>query len=129
MRLLACGLGILGALDADGLARALAGACIGAGALAANGEAAAMADAAIAIDGLEAFQVCLKLPAQITLDGELAGSDGVDELVELLRGQVLRPGIGVDVGLIEDLFGGAGTDPVDVRKGGFDSLIPGDFNS
>jgi hypothetical protein len=80
----AAGFGILGALDADGLAGALAGAGVGAGALAAHGQAAAMADAAVAIDGLEALEIRLDFPAQVALDGELAGGDGVDELVKLL---------------------------------------------
>ena len=61
-------LGVLGALDADGLARALAGAGVGRGALAAHGQAAAMADAAVAVDGLEALEVGLQFAAQVALD-------------------------------------------------------------
>src|SRR6185503_19797430 len=49
--------GFLGFGDADGLARALAGAGVGAGALAADGEAATMPNATIAVDRLEALQV------------------------------------------------------------------------
>ena len=88
-----------------------------------------MTDATVAVDGLEALEIGLNFAAKITLDGELAGGDGVDELVELLRGEILGPDIGIDVGLIEDLFGGAGSDPVNVRKGGFDSLVPWYFDS
>jgi hypothetical protein len=123
------GLCVLGALDAYGLARALAGAGIGAGALAADGEAATMADTAIAIDGLETLEVGLHFAAEVALDGELAGGDGVDEGVELLGGEVLRAEIRVDVGLVEDLLGGARPDAVNVWEGGFDALIPGDFYS
>ena len=82
-------LGVLGADDADGLARALAGAGVGLGALAADGKTAAMADATVAIDRLEALQIALDIPAEIALDQQAAAGDRVDDGVELLDAQIL----------------------------------------
>ena len=103
------GLGVLGADDADGLARALAGAGIGLRALAADGQAAAMADAAVTIDRLEALEIALDIAAQIALDQQAAAGDGVDDRVELLDAQILGADVGIDVGGLEDLLrGGSG---------------------
>jgi hypothetical protein len=123
------GLGVLGALDADGLARALAGAGVGAGALAADGQAAAVPDAAVAIDGLEALEILLQLPAQVTLDDVLVLLDDLDDAVELLVGQLLGPDVGADLGLLEHELGAGRADAVDVRQRGFDALFAGDVDT
>ena len=88
-----------------------------------------MAQPAIAIDRLEALEIALKLSSEVAFNQETACRDRLDDLVELLGAQILRAGIGVDVGLLEDLFRGARTDSVHVGKRGFDSLIPGDFDT
>ena len=116
-------------MDADGLARALASAGVGLGALTADGKAAAMANASVAVDGLEALEIGLKFPAEIAFDGELANGDRLDDLVELFRGQILRPHIGVDVSLIEDFFRGTGSDSINVWKRSFDPFVTGDFDT
>ena len=116
-------------MDADGLARALAGAGVGLGALTADGKAAAMADASVAVDGLEAFEIGLKFPAEIAFDGELADGDRLDDLVELFCGEILGPHIGVDASLIEDFFRGTWSDSIDVWKRRFDPFVTGDFDT
>jgi len=119
----------LGALHTDRLARSLACAGIGGGALPTDREAAAMADAAIAIDGLEALEVGLQLAAQIAFNRELARGDGVDDLVELLGGQILGADVRIDIGLLEDAERGARANAVDVRKRRGNALVAGNFNA
>jgi uncharacterized metal-binding protein len=70
-----------------GLARALAGAGVGAGALAAHGQAAAMAHAAVAAEVHQALDRHRHLAAQVALDGDAA--DLVADALELGVGQVL----------------------------------------
>src|SRR2546426_6332725 len=62
------GLGFFRALDADCLARALAGARVGGRALAANRKTLLVPDALITIDAHLAFDVLLDLAAQIAFD-------------------------------------------------------------
>ena len=116
-------------LDADRLARTLASACIGRGALTANGQAAAMANAAVAVDRLEALEVALNFAAKITFNRQFAGGDRVDQLTHLLGAEVLGANIRINIGLFEDAFSSRRPDPVDIRKGGFDALVAGNFNT
>lgn len=75
-----------------------------------------MPDAAVAIDRLEALKVTLHFPPQIAFDRNLVVRDGVDDLVDLLRAEVFRPQVGVDVGLFENAFRGRGADSVNVGE-------------
>ena len=88
-----------------------------------------MADTTVAVDGLQAFQIRLNLAAQIAFDGKLARGDRLDDVVELLRRQILGANIRFDVRLLEDLFRGARADPVNVWQRCVDALVAGDFNS
>ena len=88
-----------------------------------------MANAPVAVDGLEALEIGLKFPAEIAFDGELADGDRLDDLVELFRGEILRPHIGVDVSLIEDFFRGTRSDSINVWKRSFDPFVTGDFDT
>jgi hypothetical protein len=47
----------------------------------------------------------------------------------LLRSQILRAQIGVDVRLLQNSPGGAKPDPVNVGQGRFDAFIRWNFNS
>ncbi len=105
------GLGVRIALHADRLARAFAGAGVGLGALAAHRQAAQVADAAIALDALQALEVHADLAAQIAFDDILAVLDRVDDLGELLLGQILGADARIDVGLGQDLFALVGPMP------------------
>ena len=119
----------LGALHTDRLAGSLARAGIGGGALPTDRQAAAMTNAAIAIDGLEALEVGLQLAAQIAFNRELARGDGVDDLVELLGGQILGADVRIDIGLLEDAERGARANAVDVGTRRGNALVARDFNA
>ena len=123
------GLGVLGALDTDGLARALAGAGVGRGALAADGQAPAVADPTVTIDALEPLEIGLNFATKITLDRELARLDRVDDFRHLLRTELVRADVRVDPGLLKNASRGGGPDAINVWQGGFDALFAGDINS
>jgi hypothetical protein len=82
-----------------------------------------VAQPAIAIDRLEAFEIALELSSEVAFNQETACRNRLDDLVELLGAQILRAGIGVDVGLFENLFRGARTDAVNVRQRRFDAFV------
>ena len=106
-RLNFAGLGFLVADHADGLARTFAGAGICRSSLAAHRQAAPVPDAAITIDRLEPLQVALHFAAQIALDLDLVARDRVNDFVDLLRRQILRAQIRIDVRLLENPLGRA----------------------
>ena len=121
--------GVFRALYANGLPRALPGPGIGRGALTAHWKPATVANAAIAVDGLKPLQVRLNLTTQIAFDGQFARGDRLNDVVQLLRRQILRAHVGLNVGLFEDLLRSARADPVDVWQRSVDALVAGDFNS
>ena len=86
-----------------------------------------MADATVAVDGLEALQIAGDLAAEVTLEHPLVLGDEVEDLVELLFGEVLRPHVGIQSGLFDEEIGPRGTDAVDVTEGVRDFLFRGDF--
>ena len=114
---------------ADGLARALASAGISLSALAANGQTAQVADAAVAFDALQALEVHANLPAQVTFDHVFAVLDRMDDLGELLFGQVFGANIGIDLGVNQNDLGVAGTDAVDVSQGDLNPFVRWNFYS
>ncbi len=88
-----------------------------------------MTDAPVAIDRLQTLEIRLQFATQIALDRQLASRDRLDDLVELLAAQVFRTKIRINVGLVKDLFSGARTNAVYVRKRCFDALVAGNFNT
>jgi len=123
------GLGRRIAHDADGLARAFAGARVGLGALPANRQAAQMADAAVAFDALQPLQIHADLASKITLDDVFTVLNGVDDLRELLLRQVLGADAGVNLRLGQDDFRVAGADAVDVAQRNVNALVRWDFDA
>ena len=121
------GLGSWAANHADGLARALAGAGVGLGALAAHRQAAQVADAAVAFDALHPLQVHTNLAAQIAFNDIFAVLDCVDDLGELLLGQVLRTDPRIDLSLGQDVYGIAGANAINVAQCDIDALVRGHF--
>ena len=75
-----------------------------------------MTDAAITIDRLQAFQITLHVAAQITLDFDFIVRDRVNNLIQLLRGEILGPDVWIDIGLLEDVPRRVKTDSVDIRQ-------------
>lgn len=108
------GFGVLVALDADGLARALPGAGIGGSTLAPHGQPAAVPDAPVAVDGLQALEVGLIIAAQIALDEQTALGDGVNQRIELLGRHVLSAHVRVEVGLLDDPLSGRRANTVNI---------------
>ena len=53
----------------------------------------------------------------------------MDQFTHLLRGKVFGPEIGVDIGLFENALGSRGPDSINIRKGGFDAFVAGNFNT
>src|SRR5262249_24018189 len=115
--------GLLLARDAHP-ARALAAARVGLGPLAPDREAAAVPQAPIGADLLEALDVLGALPAQVALD--LAVLDRIAKLDDLVLGQVLDRGVGIDARLLEDLVGRGAADPEDVGEPDLGPLVEGD---
>ena len=75
-----------------------------------------MTNATIAVDRLEALQVALQIPTQIAFDQELVARDRMNDVVQLLRRQFLRPQIRIDGSLLEDPLRGRRSDAVNVRQ-------------
>ena len=88
-----------------------------------------MADAAIAVDRLEPLQVALNLAAKVTFDRQFASRDSVNQLAHLLGAEVFRPDIRIDISLFEDAFRRRWPDSVNIREGGFDAFVAGNFNT
>src|SRR5436190_10430480 len=129
LELMDTGLGGWAADHTDGLAGTFAGAGVRLGALSADGQAAQMANAAITLDALQALEVHTDLAAEIAFDDILAVLDGVDDLGELLLGQIFGADARVNVGFGQDDLRVAGADAVDVTEGDIDALIRRDFYS
>ena len=123
------GLGVGIALHADRLARAFARARIGRGALAAHGQAAQMADATIALDALETLKIHAQFAAKITFNYILALLDRMNDLGQLLLGEVLRADRGINVRALQNFLRVDGTNAVDVAQRDINALVRRDFNS
>src|ERR1019366_6597357 len=108
------GLGGWAANDADGLARAFAGARVGLSALTAHWQAAEMPDATITLDALQPLEVHPDLAAQIAFDDVLAVLNGMHDLGELLFGQILGTDAGINIRLGQNNFRIAGAKAVNV---------------
>src|SRR6478736_6207345 len=122
-------LDFLGLRNANGLARALAGTGVGAGALTADGQAAAVTDDAVAIDGLEALQIAGDLTTEITLHHPLVVGDDMENLVQLLFGQIRSAHVGIETGGLDDEIGPRGTNTVDIPERVSDLLFGGKFDA
>jgi len=120
---------VLVADDANSLARALAGARVGGSPLAPHRQTTAMADSAITIDRLEAFEITLQFAAQIPFNQHLVARDRLNDFVDLVRRQVLRAQIRIDIRLFQNTLRGARPDPVNVGQRRFDAFIGWNLNS
>ena len=123
------GFGFRIANHADGLARALACPGICRSALPAHRQAFAVPDTAITVDCLQTFQVTLDLATQITFDLDLVVRDRVNDFVQLLRCEIFRAQIRVDVGLLENTPGRVKPDSVNICERRFDAFVRWNFNS
>ena len=86
-----------------------------------------MADTTVAVNGLKAFQVARDLTSEITLEHPFVFGDDVENFVQLLLGQILRPHIGAEACFFDEEVGPRGSDAVDVTEGERDFLFRGDF--
>jgi hypothetical protein len=88
-----------------------------------------MPDTTIAVDRLEPLEVRLKFATQITLDRQLTRRDRLNDVIELLGGQIFRAELRIHVRLLQNLFRGGRSDTVNIRKRCDNSLVARDFNS
>src|SRR5215208_1863265 len=109
------------------LLRALARPGVGLGPLAVNRQAAPVAQATVGADLRQPLDVLRAVPAEVTLD--LAGLDGLAELHDLVVGQVLDVGVGVDPGVLDDLARRGRADPVDVGQTDLHALVRRDVDA
>ena len=82
-----------------------------------------MANASIAIDCLETLQIACDFAAEVTLEHPFVLGDDMENLVELLFRQVLRPHIRIEASFLDQQIGPRGTDAVDVTEGKRDFLL------
>ena len=123
------GFGGWAAHDTNRLTRAFASAGIGLGSLPTDRQAPKMPNAAVAFDTLQAFQVHADFSAQITFDDVLAVLDGVNDLRELLLGQILGANAGIDIGLRQNIARIGRTDAIDIAQRDVDALVGRNFNA
>jgi len=117
------------ALDANSLARSLAGAGVGGGALATHGQPAQVTDAAVTFDTLKALKVHADFPAEIAFNDVLAVLNGMHNLGQLLFVKVFGADTGVDLGFFQNHLRVAGADAVNVTERNIDAFFSGNFNS
>src|SRR5262245_42098592 len=123
------GFGVGIALDSDGLARSFARARVGGRSLAAHGQAAQVPDAAVGLDALEPLQVHTDFAAQVAFDHVLSFLDGVNDLGELLFGEILRADARLDVCAFEDHHRVGRSDPVNVSERDINAFVPRNLNT
>src|SRR3954447_15370062 len=88
--------------DTDGLSGSLAGTSIGLGSLPTNRQTTQVPHSAIALDALQTLQVHTDFAAQVTFDHILAVLNSMDDLRELLLGEILGADAGFNISLRED---------------------------
>src|SRR3954470_10811852 len=113
----------------DGLAGTFAGAGVSLRALAADRQAAQMADAAVTLDALQTLEIHPDFAAEIAFDDVFAVLDGVDDLGELLLGEIFSADARVNVGFGQDDRRVTRADAVDVAEGDINALIGRNFYS
>lgn len=86
-----------------------------------------MANATVAVDCLEAFQIGCDFAPEITFKHPFVLGDDVENLVELLFGQVLSAHVGIEPRFFDEGIRPRGADAVDVTEGVRDFLFRGDF--
>lgn len=110
------GLSVGVALHTDGAPRTFARARIGLGALTTHGQAPKVPDATMAFDTLQPLEIKTQFPPQVALDDIFAVQDGMDDLGQLLLGEVFRADGRVHGRLCQDDLGIDRSDSVDVAQ-------------
>lgn len=82
-----------------------------------------MTKTTVAVDLLEALQIDLDVPAEITFDDVVVRLDVGNNGTQLLIGELTRAHVGIDIELLQNLFGEAWANAIDVRKRSFDALF------
>ena len=75
------------------------------------------------------FQVAGDVAAEVTLDHPLVIGDDVEDLVQLLLGEVRGAHVGIEAGGRDDEVGPGRTNTVDIPEGISDFLFGGEFNA
>src|SRR5579862_684276 len=114
--------------DADRLLRSAPLACVRLGPLAACRQVAPMATPAVRADLDQTLDVQGDFAAQVAFD-LVAPVDDLAQPVDLLLGEVADPGVGIDVGLGEDLLAGRQAEAEDIGEGDLHPLLARDINA
>jgi hypothetical protein len=88
-----------------------------------------VANTAIALDALQPLEVHANLAAKIAFDDILAILNGVDNLRELLLGQIFGADGGIYLRLDQDFLGIGGANAVNVAKRDVDALVRWNFHA
>ena len=73
-------------------------------------------DAAVAIDGLQSLEIGRDVTTEVAFHDPLAIRDDVENLIELLLGEIRGAHVGVKGGVLDDEIGPGRADAVDVAK-------------
>ena len=87
-----------------------------------------MSDTTIAVNFLHSLDVQTNFTAQVTLY-RVQILDNVTQLSNVLFGEVLCAGIGIDSGLSQNIVSALATDAVDVGQGDLNALVVRNINT
>ncbi len=88
-----------------------------------------MTDPTVAVDLLEALEVRLQVPPQVTLNDDPFGSDDMGDLGELLVGQFTGARVRVDPCLLKDAPTRDPANAINIRKRSFNALLVGNVDA
>src|SRR5690606_10982639 len=95
----------------------------------ANGQAATVTNAPVAIDRLQALEIARDITAQIAFHHPLVVGDDMENLVQLLFGQIRGAHVGIKTSGGNDEVSPCRANAVDVSEGVSDLLFGGKFNA
>ena len=87
-----------------------------------------MADAAVAVDFYETLDVQCNFTAKFTFNCVVV-FDLVTELCDIVLGEILCAGVGIDAGLGKDILRALESDTVDIGKRNFNTLLSWNINT
>ncbi len=88
-----------------------------------------MADAPITFNSLQAFQIHAQFAAQIPLNHIFTLLDGMNDLGQLLFGEVFSPNLRIDGRLLDNGLGINRAETINVAEGNVDPLLAWNVNT
>ena len=111
-------------LTSNGLLGTLAGTGILLGVLTTNGQTTAMTNTTVAADFHQALDVQGNLTAEVAFHLQVL-FDVITQLADLILGEILHSGVGIDADLRENLLGSGQADTLDIGQADFHALFSG----